>query len=152
MSMEKFAEAKALVEDSGIGDFEGPKSESLVSKAELALNLIFPPSYRQFLLQMGCGAIGGFEIFGLIDENFQRSSVPNGIWVTINGRRSFGLEPAFLIIGEGGDGTYCALDSRFVDASGEVPVVRLSANGKFEGKVADTFGEFFLEGVKRSIA
>ena len=148
MSIQKYLEARELIGSTGGGDFEGAKPESLVAKAETALGLTFPPSYRRFLLEMGCGDINGMEVFGLINDNFEKSSVPNGIWLTLNERRAIGLHPAYVIIGDGGDGAYYALDTRQVDNAGEVPVVRLSIDGRHSEKVADSFGKYLLEAVR----
>ena len=63
MSTQKFELARELIAGAGGGDFEGAKPESLVARAETALGLTFPPSYRRFLLEMGCGDINGLEIF-----------------------------------------------------------------------------------------
>ena len=145
MSIQKYKEAREIIELSGGGDFEGAKPESLVIKAERALNLTFPPSYRRFLLEMGCGNINGLEVFGLINDNFEKSTVPNGIWLTLNERRSIGLDPAYIIIGDGGDGTYHALDTRKVDSAGEAPVVLLSVDGRHSKQVDDNFGAYLLK-------
>src|SRR6267142_5164264 len=125
MSVQSYENAVELIKSAGGGDFEGPKPESLVEKAEKALSLSFPPSYRRFLLELGCGDIKGLEIFGLIDANFERSTIPNGIWLTLDERRSIGLDPRYVMIGEGGDGTYYAIDTLNTDRTGEAPVVRL---------------------------
>jgi hypothetical protein len=151
MSIQKYEQARALIEGAGGGDFEGTKPEGLVAKAEAALGLKFPSSYRRFLLQMGCGDINGLEVFGLINDNFEKSTVPNGIWLTLNQRRAIGLNPSYVIIGEGGDGTYYALDTRRTDKEGESPVVRLSVDGRKSEAVADDFGGFLLEAVKRVV-
>lgn len=149
MSIQKYQQARKLIESAGGGDFEGAKPEPLVANAEAALGLAFPPSYRRFLLEMGCGNINGLEIFGLINYNFENSTVPNGIWLTLNERRGIGLDPAYVIVGVGGDGTYYSLDTRQVDSAGEAPVIRLSVDGKHREKVADSFGDYFLEAVRR---
>ena len=128
MSMQNYEKARELIDEAGGGDFEGAKPETLVVKAEAALGVKFPPSYRRFLLELGCGDINGVEIFGLINDNFEKSTVPNGIWLTLNERRSIDLDPAYVIVGDGGDGTYYALDTRQVDAAGENPVMRLSVD------------------------
>jgi hypothetical protein len=151
MSIEKYEQARQLIEDAGGGDFEGAKLESLVAKAEASLGLTFPPSYRRFLLEMGCGDINGLEVFGLINDNFENSTVPNGIWLTLNERRGIGLHPAYVLIGEGGDGTFYGLDTRQVGKSGEAAVVRLSVDGKQSEKVANSFGDNFLEAVQRVV-
>src|SRR5437762_6151665 len=131
MSIQKYEQARELIEGAGGGDFEGVKPEVLVAKAEDALGLTFPPSYRRFLLQMGCGDINGLEVFGLINDNFEKSTVPNGIWLTLNQRRTIGLNRSYVIIADGGDGTYYALDTRQADEEGETPVVRLSVDGRY---------------------
>jgi len=151
MSIERYQQARQFIEDAGGGDFEGAKAETLVTRAETALGLTFPPSYRRFLLEMGCGGINGLEVFGLINDNFQDSTVPNGIWLTLNERRDIDLHPAYVLIGEGGDGTFYGLDTRQVGKGGEAPVVRLSVDGKQSEKVADSFGDYFLEAVHRVV-
>ena len=151
MSIEKYRQARALIEDVGGGDFEGAKPESLVAKAESALGVTFPPSFRCFLLEMGCGDINGLEVFGLVDENFENSTVPNSIWLTLKKRRTIGLDPAYIVIAEGGDGTFHGLDTRQVGPDREATVVLLSVNGKNSGKVADSFGEYLLEEVRRTL-
>lgn len=148
MSVQKYQQARELIESLGSGSFEGSKSESLVAQAEAALGLVFPPSYRRFLLEMGCGDINGVEILGLIDNNFEISSVPNGIWLTLNERRTIGLDPAYVLIREGGDGSYYALDTGRRDDMGESPVVLLSIDGKQSIKIANSFGDHFLDVIR----
>lgn len=151
MSLRNYKEAKEAIERSGGGDFEGPKSESLVAKAESFLNVVFPPSYRSFLLEMGCGDINGFEVYGLIDDNFEKSSIPNGIWMTWNLRSTIGLDHKYLIIGEGGDGTFHAIDTSIRTDSDECPVVRLSLDGKQSQHLENSFGDYFLKEINELI-
>lgn len=77
--------------------------------------------------------------------------MPNGVWLTLNERRCIALDSALVIVGQGGDGTYYAIDTRQVDDSGEAPVVRLSVDGKVSEDVADSFGAYFLEAVRRTV-
>jgi hypothetical protein len=147
MSMQQYEKAIKMIEKAGGGDFEGAKPEALVAQAEAALDLKFPPSYRRFLLELGCGCINGMEVFGLISDNFERSTVPNGIWLTLNERKSIALDPAYVIVGDGGDGTYYSLDTRHVDGAGEGPVIRLSVDGNQCEKIADSFGSYLLNAV-----
>lgn len=151
MSMQAFEKARELIEEIGGGDFDGAKPESLVAKAETALGVKFPPSYRQFLLDFGCGDINGVEVYGLINDNFEKSTVPNGIWLTLNERHSINLDPAYVIVGDGGDGTYYALDTGQADSYGESPVMRLSLDGKQSKKVANDFGSYFLNAVSATL-
>ncbi len=147
MSMRSYERGKELLEELGGGDFEGAKPEALVAKAEAALGVVFPPSYRRFLLELGCGDINGVEFYGLVNDDFGRSTVPNGIWLTLSERRASGLDPQYVIIGDRGDGGRYALDTRIVDASRECPVVLLSINSIELERVADSFGSYFLSAI-----
>jgi hypothetical protein len=152
MSLAKYRKARELIADAGVGDFEGPKPEALVARAEAALGLVFPPSYRQFLLELGCGDVAGFEVYGVVDEDFTESAVPDAIWLTLEERQSAGLDPRFVVIGALGDGTYDCLDTAHVDAAGEAPVVQLSADFEDPVKLADSFGEYFLTEVESALS
>lgn len=145
MSMKDYLSAVDLVNNSGDGDFDGNKPESLIEKAEQTLNLKFPPTYRQFLKEFGCGDIGGEEFYGLIDEEFTNSSVPNGIWLTLNERKNIGLANEFVIIYSTGDGIYYALDISRPGNEGECPVVELTPDGQKIKDVAEDFGKFFYD-------
>jgi len=147
MSMQNYERALELIDEIGSGDFEGAKSEALVEKAEIALGLKFPPSYRRFLLELGCGDIEGVEVYGIIDDNFEKSSIPNGIWMTLNQREAIDLKNQFVIVGEDGDGTLHAIDTGVVE-SGESPVVRLSVDGRNVEKMANDFGSYLLSRVE----
>jgi len=152
MSLERYRRARELIASAGLGDFEGPKPESLVIRAEEALGLRFPPSYREFLLELGSGDVAGFEVYGLVDEDFIDSAVPDAVWLTLEERQSNGLDPRFVIIGALGDGTYDCLDTAHVDGTGEAPVVQLSADFEDPVKLADSFGEFFLGEVEAALS
>ena len=95
MSLRNYQIAKSLIE-AAHGDFEEAKPETLIAAAERALEIKFPPSYRKFLLTFGCVDINGSEIYGVIDDNFENSAVPNGIWLTLNERQSIWLDHANL--------------------------------------------------------
>jgi hypothetical protein len=149
--MKDYLLAVDLINDSGDGDFEGDKSESLIEKAEQSLNLKFPPSYRRFLKEFGCGDIGGEEFYGLINEEFTDSTVPNGIWLTLNERKNIGLSKEFVIIYSTGDGTYYALDTSRTGNDGECPVVALTPDGQTIEDVAEDFGKFFYDTVNAAL-
>lgn len=143
MSLEKYRRARDLIAKAGGGDFAGAKPESLVARAEAALGLRFPPSYRQFLLDLGAGDVGGFEVYGVIDEDFGDARVPDAIALTLEARRS-GLEPRYVMIGTLGDGSHDCLDTGHPDVTGEAPVVQLSSEYEDPVTLADSFGEYFL--------
>ena len=142
-------EALALIEELGGGDFGGAKPERLVSSAEGALGLTFPPSYREFLLRLGCGAVRGLEILGVIHEDFDNSGYPDVVWATRAGREH-GLPSSLVLVNPLGDGTYFALDTSATDERGESPVVAWYVTGQIE-PVATDFGAFLL-GELRALA
>lgn len=60
-SMDNLAE-----EFSGIlVDCSGPASQERIEAAERELGVVFPASYREFLLHFGTGTLGWLDIFGL---------------------------------------------------------------------------------------
>lgn len=146
MSLEDLQEALDLIDELG-GDFEGEKSTSLLNKAEGALDLTFPPSYRTFLTTLGCGDIEGLEFFGLIGEDFENSGVPDAIWLTMEERKASGLPSYFVLVYARGDGVYYALDTSRSNNDGECPVVSYNGSGEYT-EIANSYGEFLLSEIK----
>ena len=139
----------------GDADFVGRRQPHLVASAERTLGLTFPPTYRRFLLELGAGSIGGQEFYGVVNENFEQSAVPDGIWLTLDERAKSGLPPNLLIVSETGDGIRFALDTsqRYVDE--ESPVVLYfgpAPESPPSEVVARDFGEFFLDRVRKALA
>ncbi len=133
------------------GDFEGFKPESLVALAEDALSLRFSPSYRQFLLRLGCGDINGLEIYGVIRDSFVNASIPNGIWLTLELRQSSGLPVDIILFQETGVGGYYAIDLGQSTEDGEAPVVEWipgADNPRPCPIIAENFGVHLQEQVK----
>jgi len=100
---------------------------------------------------LGCGDVGGEEFYGIIDDKFNNSSVPNGIWLTLNERDNISLEKELIVIYATGDGTYYAIDTSRIDNDSECPVVSLSVNGEIVADIAPNFGKFFLDTVSQVI-
>lgn len=147
--MKNFLEAKSIIEANG-GDFDGAKPVALVDAARKALGVEFPPSYRAFLLELGCGDINGFEVYGVTDGNFHDSSIPNGIWLTLTEREG-GLPRQYVLIGDRGDGSRYAIDTGSVGKDGESPVVVLSVDGENLETVSESFGDFLLDSVRKVV-
>jgi hypothetical protein len=152
MSLEKYRRARELIARVGDGDFEGPKPESLVAKAEAVLGLVFPPSYRQFLLELGCGEIAGFEVYGIVDDDFSDARVPDAVALTLDARRKGGLETRYVLIGALGDGSFDCIDTAHLDATGEGPVVQLSSDFEDPVTLADSFGAYLLTEVEDALS
>jgi len=147
---------KLIAHNRDLADFEDPRPEKLVEKAERVLSLRFPPSYRTFLKEYGCGDIGGEEFYGVVNENFDNSTAPDAIWVTLDERKTSGLPNSLIIIYSPGDGLYYALDSRECNSEGEWPVVvwdpgTSRPKDKLE-VVAKDFGEFLYSRIKEALS
>ena len=89
--------------------FAGPQPAQVIARAEVTLGVTFPPTYRTFLETLGAGSFGSLEIYGIIGDNFDTGSVPNGIWCTLEERRSSELPTPFVIIGSDGEGGWICL-------------------------------------------
>jgi hypothetical protein len=148
MSMQNFIDALGIIESTlGRARFAGARAENLVTAAEERLGLKFPPTYREFLLRLGAGNFGTREFYGVIDDDFEDSAIPDGICYTLN-ERNDGLPLELIVIGATGDGGLYCLDT---GQAGEAPVVTYEPPGSAHERVADDFGAFFLEEV-RSVA
>ena len=127
--------------------FAGPRGEALVATAEAALGVEFPRTYRKFVVELGAGSVGAREFYGVIDDDFVESSVPDGIWLTLSERAQLSLPTTLVIVGEDGMGGYNVLDTSQRDADGESPVAIWTPGGDGLEVVADDFGTFFLRAV-----
>ena len=149
MSMQDLEKAFELIElNNDKADFEGPKPEELILKAEQALGFTFPPTYRRFLSHLGCGGFGGTEIYGAITDEFSDSGIPDAIWLTLRKRHDENNPSSLIIIAETGDGGDYAIDcSRFTDES-ENPIVEWWSPDQIIVDSANDFGEFFLQRIQ----
>lgn len=156
MSTRDLDEAFQLIDEhDDEADFDGAKSDDLIQRAEQALGLTFPPTYKQFLSRLGCGDIAGAEFYGIIKDDFANSGVPDAIWLTLKQRRMSQLPESLVLVSETGDGGYYGIDVSRKDIDGENPVVewwpgRPTATGN-RRTVASDFGVFLLERVRGSI-
>ena len=127
-------------------DFLGPRSPELIHRAELAVGLRFPPTYRRFLTAYGTGNIGGTEIYGVIDDNFETSSVPDAIWLNLTHPQE-GLFVFYAL----GEGTESCLDTSRTAPDGEMPVVAVDPGGEVREEIASDFGSAFLALVREEL-
>ncbi len=136
-------------------DFAGPRPQELIEQAEAALGVRLPPSYRAFVQELGAGDIGGEEFYGLTSADFESSSVPNGIWVTLQERDDSELPESLIVVYSVGEGTLYALDTSQAGDDGEAPVVAWAPGASAPGggleTVAPDFGAFFRETVERAV-
>lgn len=132
-------------------DFDGSKPGALLEKAEQALGFSFPPTYRAFLSRLGCGDVAGEEFYGVTDDNFVHSSIPNGIWYTLDERKNFQLPECLIVVGSTGDGGLYATDCSQTSDDGEHPVVEWWSGPQKQSQIAHDFGEFFLNRIREAL-
>jgi hypothetical protein len=138
-------------------DLEGEKSADLVEAAEMVLGVVFPPSYREFLLLFGCGGIAGHEFYGVINSDFVNSGIPDAVWLTMRERVDSNLPARFVIVGAQGDGAYYALDGGRIAQDKERPVIiwwpgvsQEECANEVE-TLAPDFGTFFLNKIESTL-
>jgi antitoxin YobK len=149
MSMEDYEKAKALMKGiSGTSTFAGPKTPTLISLAEKQLNIKFPEVYRRFLIEFGAGGLGFFEIYGIINEDFENSRIPDVVWFTLRMRNEANLPSFLLPVYELGDGELYCLDLR-IQQGDEAKVVGFTPGYTSPNQsldiVAEDFGELLLD-------
>lgn len=148
MSMGDYERAKSMIAASkGRAHFAGPRAETLVRKAAEALGVHFPPAYRRFLMEYGAGSFGSAEFYGVIDEDFEDSSVPDGIWCTLEERKNSNLPHELVVVGDTGTGEFYCLDLSV--AEGPVVIVDPGSDFRQREPVAADFGAFFLQRIER---
>lgn len=154
MELESYQRAVRLMEKHPeLMRFVGARSENLVKAAEEKLALTFPPSYRRFLLEYGAGSFGASEFYGVIDEKFENSSIPNGIWCTLQERRLGSLPLGLIIVSSDGAGGYFCIDCSAELAEAPIVTYHMGYPPHRQGKetVATSFGKFCLDLVRREL-
>lgn len=113
-----------------------PVSEEVVRQAEGDLGAPFPPSYRDFLRQIGARRVNGYVLFGLLGDRHW------GDVVTLNRLAREDVPARFLwIAGHNHNGDDYYLDFSRRDANGECPVVVMGPEQEMT-TVADDFLDF----------
>jgi hypothetical protein len=157
MSKRDLEQAFELIDRNKLGDFHGPKPAALIVRAEQKLGVTFPHTYREFISRYGCGGIPPDEFYGLIQEDFENSGVPDAVWMTLEQRASNQFPTAFICVSETGDGGDYCIDTSQILADGESPIVEwwpgLPPDAKGNGRiVAEDFGAFLLSRVNEYMA
>lgn len=156
MSKQNYDKAKELIESNkGVCFFAGVREESLIEKAEKALGISFSPQYRDFVKNYGAGSIGSEEIYGVINDNFDDASVPNGVWFTLVERMEIEMpENLVVLLDTGGDEFFC-FDYANLDEHGEPPVVvfvpGVDKDAQTYEVIAKDFGDYLLKVTEQEI-
>ncbi|TDL32831.1 SMI1/KNR4 family protein [Jeotgalibacillus sp. S-D1] len=156
MSIESYHQAKELIKrNNELADFVGGCSIDLIEKAQDKIDIIFSGMYRDYLKSLGAGNFGSQEVYGIIHDDFENSSVPDAIWFTLSERREINLPNHLLVIYDTGSDELFCLNYRDVNERGEPKVVSYLpgidlAQQKYE-LIAEDFGDFLLDLVEQEI-
>ena len=124
MSLKNYQQAAQIINtDKDRSDFVGLRTDKLILRAEEATGFKFTGMYRDFLKNYGAGNFGGGEIYGIIDDNFEDSGIPDAVWITLTERRKINLPANLLIIYDIGTGEYHCLDFGKLNNNKEPKVV-----------------------------
>jgi SMI1-KNR4 cell-wall len=88
-------------------------------------------------------AFAGTEIYGVIDDDFENSSIPDAIWHNLTLRRE-GYDEGLFSFYSVGEGTEFCLDTTRAAEDREVPVVAVYLSGRSTEEVAPDSGTAFL--------
>ena len=99
-----------------------------------------------FVRSLGAGSVGAEEIFGVTSDDFVDSAVPNGVWLTLDARREWGLPSSMFVVYFDGGVDYYVLDCTMENPPLQVWRPGITSNGDELEVVADDFGSF-LTGV-----
>ena len=136
-------------------DFVGKRPEKIIKIAENAIGFRFSKMYRDFVLNFGAGNFGSQEIYGVINDDFKNSSVPDAIWYTLTERKQYKLPNHFLVIYDTGMGVLYCLNFESVNEMGEPNVIEYIPGVKIDeqefASIAKDFGDFLLDIIEEEI-
>src|SRR4051794_25761247 len=116
--MDEYEIAANLIRDRlDESDFES-QPEERVDRAERALGVRFPPTYRRFLTELGAGDVGAEEIYGLINDDFDDHRPPQAIGLTRKLRQDGVIPDDMVVIHNLGQGSYYGLPTRRAGTDG----------------------------------
>jgi hypothetical protein len=141
-----------IAEHADEASFAGKRSELVVRSAEKALGFKLPPTYRRFLAELGAGSFGAAEFYGVIDIDFEKSSVPDAVWATLRARERNDLPADLVVVGREDDIITCL---QIRPGADEGPLLEINA-GEDPERVgthtcAEDFGAYLLSRVEEEI-
>lgn len=156
MSLATYQKAKEIIlNEDEFADFVGGHTDDLISLAEEKLGLKFTGLYLDYLKTFGAGNFGAQEIYGIINADFENSSVPDAIWYTLTERKEINLPNNLLVIYDTGSDELFCLDYNQNDENGEPKVVSFVPGVDLESQtyeiIANDFGDFLLSLVNQEV-
>jgi SUKH superfamily protein len=135
-------------------NFTGGLSEEDIVRAEAALSATFPPSYREFLRELGSCEADGVELLGVYRTPARGDQLLGTVSETLDARADVRFPPALLVIEYDGMGGIISLDSAAAGEDGEYPVVAWDPGAEARGgpeRLAEDFGTYALRKCTRAL-
>ncbi|MEC2072506.1 SMI1/KNR4 family protein [Alkalihalophilus marmarensis] len=146
---------QSILKEKDLADFTGGASFELIRAAEDKIGLKFTGAYLDYLKTFGAGNFGAQEIYGILNDEFENSSVPDAIWFTLTDRRESNLPANLLAIYDTGSDELFCLDFNQLDSIGEPKVVSFIPGVALDSQtyetIAESFGEFLLKMINEEI-
>jgi len=151
MTLEVINSAVKLAQSSGIKFMcFGRVETSIVNAYEQTLGVDFPKSFRFFLENFGRISFGSRDIYGVVKDGFNQSSVPNFYWFTKVLRERSDISNSMVVIGTSGFGPHIILETGKMDSDNECPVCLVRKTEIIED-LAPSFGIFLSDEIKAEI-
>lgn len=125
-------------------DFGDGVSEEWIEKAEIRLNVQFPPSYKWWLKNYSGGEINGDEIFSVYEIDFDEVVGGDIVYINELNRKNNLTNENQLTIQENDQGEMYYFDLTLQNDDGEYPIFIDTNNQKY----ADTFLEFLQKKIE----
>ena len=156
MSVENYQKAKLIIQiNEDMAGFIGGRTNELIKLAEAKLGVKFTGLYLDYLQAFGAGNFGAQEIYGIINDNFENSSVPDAIWYTLTERKEINLPNNLLVIYDTGSDELFCLDFNQLDEKGDPKVISFVPGIELESQsyeiIANDFGDFLLDLVMQEV-
>ncbi len=142
--------------NSQVANVAGGCDEDLIVRAEDQLGVPLPPSYREFLRQLGECDIAGEEFYGVWTRDDDDATLYGAVRTTLAARQTSAMpHPLIAFMSDDMGGLY-VLGTASLDGAGEAPVLKWEPGGSVPGlpleRASDSFGEFALTRTRRALA
>ncbi|CDZ49647.1 SMI1/KNR4 family protein [Neorhizobium galegae] len=110
-------------------------------------------SYKKMLSEYGALEFDTIEIYGWLSQGIDAKFITNVVHATERERADGRISDTMIPFLTAGYGPFYVMDCAEMNADGEAPVYEVSAGGYTKGKdkLADSFGEFLRNEVRRTL-
>jgi hypothetical protein len=147
--------AELIRNNPGEANYTGGLSDDDVARAEAELSAAFPPSYREFLRELGSCEADGVELLGVYRTPARGDQLLGTVSETLDARADDRFPRGLLVIEYDGMGGIISLDSTQPDEDGEYPVVAWDPGAAARGgpeRLAADFGSYALRKCARALS